>query len=107
MPLATYLSALGLMDFPEAGLTLGMVVDDQGKPVAGAVVSAGMGTVEYLTDQGSAFGPGATGKDGIFVSRNAIFGTEFSTGTGGPTGIGGLVAGRLTVVILQAGAPAP
>jgi len=28
-------------------------------------------------------------------------------GAGGSTGIGGLVAGRLTVVILQADAPAP
>jgi hypothetical protein len=105
--LTMLLSDLGLMEFPEAGLTLGMVVDTLGHPVAGAVVSASMGTVEYQAGQGSAFGPGATGEDGIFVSRNAIFGTEFSMGAGGSTGIGGLVAGRLTVVILQADAPAP
>jgi hypothetical protein len=108
MPLTTYLSDLGLIDFPEAGLTLGMVVDNLGNPVAGAVVSADMGTVEYLPGQGSAFGTGATAKDGVFVSRDAMFGTVFSTGgTGGPTGIGGRVAGRLTVVILQVGASTP
>ena len=107
--LAQILLALGLVEFPERGLTLGMVVDNGGNPVAGAVVSADMGTVEYLPDsQGSAFGTGATAGNGIFVSRDAIFGTAFSTGgTGGPTGIGGLVAGRLTVVILPSAAPTP
>lgn len=109
MRLMQILTAFGFTGFPEGGLTLGMVVDNLGKPVAGAVVSASMGTVEYSPDsQGNALGTGATAADGIFLSRDATFGTVFSTGgAGGTPGIGGLVAGRLTVVILQAGAPTP
>jgi len=106
--LTKILLALGLSGFPEGGLTLGMVVDSVGRPVAGAVVSAGSGTVEYLSEQGSSFGAGATASNGIFVSRDAAFGTEFSTGGAGEsTGIGGLVTGRITVVILLASPPAP
>jgi hypothetical protein len=105
--LAKILLALGLSGFPESGLTLGMVVDPNGNPVPGAVVSADMGTVEYLSEQGSSFGAGATASNGIFVSRDAMFGTEFSTeGAGESTGIGGLVTGRITVVLLVASASA-
>lgn len=105
-------SALELGSFPDEGLTLGIVVDEIGRPVEGAVVSASMGTVSYLLEQPDLpdmFVTGATSATGIFMSRDAPFGTQFSTGAAGqPTiqGIGGSVDGRVTVVILQSGGPA-
>jgi hypothetical protein len=101
-------SALEPAEVPDAGLTVGIVVDPVGKPVMNAVVSASTGTVKYLSQDGKGFGTGATSDTGIFVSTDAVFGTEVSTGGAGqPTsyGIGGLVEGRVTVVILQSGEP--
>jgi hypothetical protein len=60
--------------------------------------------VSYLSKQQDQFVTGATSTSGIFVSRDAVFGTEFSTGLGPQQtafGIGGRVVGRVTVVILQ------
>jgi hypothetical protein len=76
-------SALELGSFPDEGLTLGIVVDEIGRPVEGAVVSASMGTVSYLLEQPDLpdmFVTGATSATGIFMSRDAPFGTQFSTG---------------------------
>lgn len=100
------LLALGTPEFPAEGLTVGMVVDGMGTPVAGAVVSATGSTVAYLSKQRDAFVSGATSDSGIFISRDATFGTEFSTGPDQPKLIGGLVEGRVTIVILQSGGPA-
>jgi hypothetical protein len=104
------LLALGATEFPEAGLTVGMVIDDVGRPVAGAVVSATTGTLTYPSAAGSGFAGSGTSASGIFLSRDAGFGTVFSTGRSGQPmveGIGGQVAGRVTVVILSVGAPPP
>ncbi|HEX2689696.1 MAG TPA: hypothetical protein VHN14_23925 [Kofleriaceae bacterium] len=103
------LNALSLVDFPDEGLTVGMVVDAMGNPVEGAVVSANQATVSYLSKQRDSFDTGQTSATGIFLSRDAVFGTEFSTGGGSqPTiyGVGGRVANKVTVVILQPGGPA-
>ena len=102
------LLALGTTEFPNAGLTVGMVIDDVGNPVAGAIVSASTGTVAYPAPQGDGLVTGGTSTTGIFLSSDAVFGAEFSTGgPGQPTisGIGGLVAGRATIVILQTSGP--
>ena len=96
---------------PAEGLTIGMVVDQSMTPASGYVVTSSggsgslgaLGTVSYLTDGG--LGGSATADSGIFVSRDAPFGTQFSiSGPGRPTvvGTGGLVHGKITVVILAA-----
>lgn len=90
---------------PPEGLTVGLVVDQALSPVRGAVVSSAMGTVEYLSDTGG-LSSTATGASGVFVSRDAPFGSQFSIsgGVGRPAivGQGGLVSGKITVVILAA-----
>lgn len=98
------LSALSLIRFPEEGLTVGIVLDAVGAPISGAVVEATGGTVEYLNATRTGLVSGQTSSSGMFVSRDAPYQTIFSTflidGTVPPT-IGGRVAGKVTVVILQ------
>jgi hypothetical protein len=115
--LKTILAVLPTMDFPSAGLTIGMVVDQFSQPVSDVMVSAAAGgaSMKYLSDEqpdGSRhLVTDATQSSGIFVETSVPFGTEFST-TGGPnkplpliTGIGGRILNRLTVVMLRASAP--
>ena len=105
------LGALRLPELPDQGLTVGVVVDGTGAPLGGQVVSPKQGTVEYLSLDGTSFvAGGATTAAGIFVSRDAPFGTEFTTAGPGPlsvSGIGGRVSGRVTLVILPLGASTP
>jgi hypothetical protein len=91
------------------GLTLGIVVDQVLNPLPGFVVTArAKGDVRYLTDDGT-LGGNATQSSGMFVSTDATFGTELSArGPGGVTtntAVGGLVASKLTVVVLIANGP--
>jgi hypothetical protein len=114
---ATVNKVLGLLStdaipkLPAQGLTIGMVVDQAMTPAPGFVVSSSggpgnlsqLGTVSYLTETG--LGGSATADSGVFVSRDAPFGTQFSIGgPGRPTIVatGGLVRGKITVVILAA-----
>ncbi|HEY0193163.1 MAG TPA: hypothetical protein VGC42_18730 [Kofleriaceae bacterium] len=108
--LTRLLDALGTKGFPPGGLTVGMVVDSAGAPVAKATVVAkspdAPSTVMYLTDDSdSKFAPGSTGKTGIFLSADAPFGTEFSTSQGPAAatllGFGGNIQDVVTVVILS------
>jgi hypothetical protein len=65
--------------------------------------------VKYLTGQGMLSTTG-TSNNGIFVSRDAPFGTMFATSRPGRptvTGVGGMVAGKITVVVLQLDNPPP
>jgi hypothetical protein len=98
------LSSLSLVKFPEEGLTVGIVLDSVGAPIPGAVVDVTNGTVEYLNAARTGLVPGQTSASGIFVSRDAPYGTIFSTfiidQTVPPT-IGGRVDGKVTIVILQ------
>jgi hypothetical protein len=99
--------------FPPEGLTIGLVVDQGLSPASGIVVTSSAagsaslgtnGTIKYLGNDGG-LGGNATSAAGIFVSRDAPFGTQFAVGgPGRPTvvGYGGLVAGKITVVILAA-----
>ena len=101
------LAALQLAAFPDEGLTAGVVVDDVGNPVVGAIVLPKAGTVMYLSNDRASFGSGGTSNSGIFVSRDAQFGTEFTASDAGRqpvSAIGGLVVGRVTIVVLQFGA---
>jgi len=99
--------------FPAEGLTVGLVIDEGLSPASGIVVTSSAdhpdslgtpSTVKYLAKDG-VLGGNATSPLGIFVSRDAPFGTQFSVGGPGRqtvVGYGGLVAGKITVVILAA-----
>jgi hypothetical protein len=98
------------IDFPPQGLTIGIVADLASTPIEGMIVSSSgsEGAVKYLSKDGTQLVDGATSKAGVFVSTDARFGTVFSTrgGTSGRpeiSGIGGRVAGRVTIVVLQYG----
>jgi hypothetical protein len=93
------------LKFPDEGLTIGVVVDQAALGVPGMIVTPATGTVRYLTGQGQ-LSASATSSTGIFVSRDAPFGTVFQTSAPGrPTAsaLGGMVAGKITVVVLQVG----
>jgi hypothetical protein len=90
---------------PDHGLTIGLVVDAaSGIGVKNiAVRISGPGHITYLS-AGGAFGRDATFDNGVFVSDDAPFGTMFSA-PGARTAIGGLVEGKVTIVVLPMGAP--
>jgi hypothetical protein len=93
--------------FPDDGLTIGIVLDPSMAGAADYVVDTGQqGTVTYLSGS-TTFGGSKTSKSGIFVSTDAPFGTRFTTTGARPTrsGIGGKVAGKVTVVILPPAGP--
>lgn len=97
------------LKFPDEGLTIGVVVDQAALGVPGMVVTSAAGNVRYLTG-GGMLSATSTSSTGIFVAPDAPFGTVFSTsGPGRPTtnGVGGNVAGKLTVVVLQVGNQLP
>ena len=98
--------------FPGAGLTIGLVVDHQGTPVAGATVAAEIdmmpaaGTsIRYLSADRMALVTAMTSDSGIFVSDNAVFGTRFRTANPAipadtVEAVGGGVSGKVTIVVL-------
>lgn len=95
------LKSLTLDDFPDQGITVGMVVDTLARGASDYVVTPSAGTVSYVS---ATSGPGGSKTDasGIFISRDAPFGTKFSaTGLSQTVpAVGGLVAGKVTVVIV-------
>lgn len=98
------LATLGLTQFPAQGLTLGLVLDRNGNPLANQVVQVPGGTIQYLSADRNSIGGTATTASGVFVSQDAPFGTMFSTTSGQfatATALGGLVDGKLTITILR------
>ncbi len=97
------LAALSLLEVPDAGLTVGLVLDSGGNPAAGFTVGSTLGTIEYLNaDRTGLSNGGKTTASGLFVSRDAPYGTTFSTFVATQlTGIGGLVKGKLTIVLFD------
>jgi len=83
------------------GLVLGIVLDDLNNPLPGATVAplvAGP-TVHYLSADGTALTSTATSANGVFLSTDAPFLTTWTSLTS--QGFGGLVNGKVTVVVLQ------
>lgn len=100
------LGALALDSVPANGITIGVVVDSAENPLAGYTVTPTTGTIKYLSADRTGLVPGATSASGIFVSEDAPFGTDFSTmKTTAPiqnvVRVGGLVKGKVTIVVLQ------
>ena len=103
------LDALSLSQFPLDGMTVGVVIDG-GTPVGGQVVSAPGATIEYLSSDRSTVGGTMTSggpNGGVFVSRDAPFGTTFLTNRLGVTAtkLGGLIQNKVTVVVLDLSNP--
>jgi hypothetical protein len=104
-PILKTAAAAGVLDdpvVPDAGLTIGLVVNSFAVGVEGIPVTASDPTahITYLSKTG--VGSDATFSTGLFVSTDARFGTLFSAR--GAREIGGLVAGTATIVILTMGA---
>ncbi|HEY6175357.1 MAG TPA: hypothetical protein VIX73_12960 [Kofleriaceae bacterium] len=113
--LTTILGSIGVpaSEFPPEGITIGVVVDTQSVGVENFVVSATPGsvgvpggTVTYMSTMDGDPPINMTSKNGIFISRDAPFGTIFSAhGQSGSLqmapAVGGLVAGKVTVVVIQ------
>lgn len=101
--LKTAASVLGNSGLPDSGLTIGLVVDASSalgvKNVA--VQLNGPGHITYLSGDGTV-GRDATFDNGVFVSDDARFGTMFFA-PGARPAIGGLVAGKATIVVLTMG----
>jgi hypothetical protein len=95
------LTALGLFGFPSNGMTVGIVVDASGNPLAGQVVSApGVGTIKYLNASRTAVGGTMTSASGVFVSLDAPFPQLFSV-PGSNEVLGGQIKEKVTVVVIQ------
>jgi hypothetical protein len=103
LSLLTILDAIGEREFPESGLVVGLVVDGLGVPTSNVAVRPSSGTVQYLSSGRDKLSGTVTSNSGIFVSRDAPFATTW-TAPGASDAYGGLVVGRVTVIILQPGA---
>ncbi len=115
------LNALGEPTFPNGGLVVGLAIDQNGKPIAGRPITTdhdadcmmATGTNipcvdNYLSaDLMHIVAGGKTSTSGVFVSTQAPYGTTFTLGGTNPpvNGFGGLVDGKVTIVILQASQP--
>lgn len=99
--LGQILKTLALDSFPPKGLVIGMVIDEFFNPLANVAVSCGGCTIEYLSANRDAVVMGSTSASGVFVSRDAPYGTVFTIPSN-PTGtFGGRVRDKVTIVVIQ------
>jgi hypothetical protein len=100
--------------FPADGLTIGVVLDANGNPRGGIAVQMpnppdGIApTIRYLSSDRTSAGGTVTSSGlggGVFVSTDAKFGQMFTATVGSPpqtvTALGGRIAGKVTIVVLQ------
>jgi hypothetical protein len=99
------LAADTLSTFPPQGLVIGIVLNDLGQPFEGITVTTSDTTavVSYLAANRQGLIGGATSSNGIFLSTTAAFGSTFTAvnGMNQASAFGGLVEGKVTVVVLQ------
>jgi hypothetical protein len=114
--LATIDGLLKLVDpmhtatLPAGGIVIGMVVDSTGTPVPNMTITASaMATIDYVSADRTQLVLGGTSPSGIFLSLDAPYGTTFSAHGASmlqlATGFGGLVHGKVNVVVLQFNQP--
>lgn len=100
-------AGLELPRLPAAGLTIGVVLDPQGRPASGySVRSDGGGALKYLTPSYEVVPAGtATTPSGLFAVVDDPYSTEYTASDGTSpltaSGLGGRVHGRVTIVVLQ------
>jgi hypothetical protein len=107
--LALIVEALGLVEFPDDGLVIGVVLDPLGNPIPNLQVTSSAGTVSYLSADRHSTTTVATSSNGIFMSQDTPYadvdGTistfRTSTMTQSAIGYGGLIDRKATIVILQ------
>jgi hypothetical protein len=98
------LGALGKTTFPIEGLVVGIVVDQVNAPVGGVRVVPTTGNVVYLSADRTQLVPGQTSTSGIFISQDAVFGTQFElqgSSVEATIGYGGLVEDKVTIVVIR------
>ena len=103
LSLGQILAALHLLLFPDDGLVVGMVRDFRGNPAAGVVVrsSATSGTIQYLSADRASVGGTMTTASGVFVGRSVPFNTSFSANNVVAPVVGGVIVGKVTIVVLE------
>jgi hypothetical protein len=101
------LAAFPLAAFPDPGMVVGIVLNQQGGPAENVSVTTNDPMnihISYLSANRANIIAGATSSNGIFMSTDAPYGTVF-TANGGtmnqPVGFGGLVQGKVNIVVLQ------
>lgn len=106
--LTTIIEALGLMSFPDpGGLVVGLVLDKNLNPITNAEVTPSCAgcTIKYLSSDRTGLVTGGTSDNGIFMSLDAPYGTAFSSPAIPATTLapilGGVVEGKVTIVIIQ------
>lgn len=97
------IAALGQTSFPDTGLVVGIVLDNQGNPAGGLTVTTTNGTIQYLSADRLSVTGTTTSSNGIFVSTTAAFGSTFAVMSSGreAKAIGGRIDGKVTIVVLQ------
>ncbi len=100
------LTALGKPSFPITGLVVGVVLDEFNRPVAGVKVNAVCAptetcTVQYLSADRTTLTSDTTSANGIWISQDAPFGSLFERSGNVQPAFGGLVQGKVTIVVLQ------
>lgn len=108
--LSQVLAATGQASFPDAGMTIGIVLDHSNNPAAGQTVTAmppaGVSPViQYLSADRTTIGGTQTSASGIFVAQDAPYGTMFSVPGALAEKLGGRVQGKATIVVIQLPAP--
>jgi hypothetical protein len=104
--LTEILTGLGLVEVPPQGLTIGVVVDAQGQPVAGyRIETSPASLVSYLSANSQVVaGAMVTTASGLFVTEEAPYGADVRAFLGSverARGLGGRVNGKVTIVVLQ------
>jgi hypothetical protein len=107
--LADIVQALGLVEFPDNGLVIGVVLDPLGNPVQNLQVVPSTGTVKYLSADRHSVTMTSTSSNGIFMSQDTPYAdgngtvSSFRTSTmlQTATAYGGLIDRKATIVILQ------
>lgn len=109
--LSQILTALNQPTFPDAGLTIGIVLDAANNPAAGVTVtstppSGTAPSIKYLAaNRMSIATTSQTSSSGIFISEDAAYGTLFSAPNAISDVFGGRVEGKVTIVVIHLQSP--
>jgi hypothetical protein len=101
LTLTAVLSSLRVLLFPDDGLVVGIVRDFNGNPAANIVVRSSAGSIQYINASRTDIGGASTSTSGMFVSTNAPFGTTYAANGTTLSVVGGLIFGKVTVVVLD------